>query len=106
MEDEHGEIVAYCVYRIMTFNYEALRIAVHPSCWRRGYATDLIDVLKSRLGGMRVGIAATVSEECMDAGAFFTACGFEFVGRVQPRDGVQRYVLLYQSLESVRIAVS
>jgi len=105
------QVVAYVIYELGNHCLEILNLAVHPSCWRRGFGSFLVDKLKSKLSKQkRPLLVAEVWERNVAAQLFFRSHGLRtwYSLRDLPyRGGIdERYVFLYEIGQDVTVAAN
>lgn len=72
----HGQIVAFTVYENAKRSIEIFNLAVHPSCWRRGFGSLLLDHVRRGLSLKRPVMSVEVPERQLAAQLFLRHHGF------------------------------
>lgn len=73
----NGEVCGFVIYELCKGALEILNIGVHPSCWRKGIGSLMVDILKRQLSPTKRSVlAARVRETNVAAQLFFTHHGF------------------------------
>lgn len=76
----NGQVSGHLLYLAMPTCYEIMNIAVHPSCWRLGIGSAMVDYLKAKLmqphSQKKTRVQARVADYNLDGQKFFRAMGF------------------------------
>lgn len=106
---EHNESVCgFAVYQLGDA-LEILNIAVHPSCWRRGVGSLLVDTLRRKLCRKRPVLATQVCESNVVAQLFLRSHGLRHACTIrQPYDEVDwdGYLMVYELGADVRAVIA